>query len=152
MAGLWSHGLHQARASLRHASGWVALVLLLLTADCSELAQPSEAAPPSAQPPYVSLAASHLQSVLKDRASYDGFEISGLRWVDSIKGRSWLTCVHFKDHGHLRTYAIFIQNGAVIDARFAVETDACEGQTYTQFDLVTGTLGRPTAPVQPALY
>jgi hypothetical protein len=130
-----------------------ALVLLLLALPgCSELAQPSEAAPPSTPPPYVSLAASHLQSVLKDRASYDGFEISGLRWVDTIKGQSWLACVHFKDHGHLRTYAIFIQNNAVVDARYAVETDACEAQTYTQFDLVTGTLGRPTAPVQPALY
>ena len=152
MAGLWSHSMHQVRSSLRHAMRRAALVLLLVTPGCSELAQPSEAPPPSAPPPYVSLAASHLQSVLKDRASFDGFEISGLRWVDTIKGRSWLACVHFKDHGHLRTYAIFIQNNAVIDARYAVETDACEAQTYTQFDLVTGTLGRPTAPMQPALY
>jgi hypothetical protein len=145
--------MHQARTSLRHAMRRAALAAALMALlGCSELAQPSEAAPPSAQPPYVSLAASHLQSVLKDRASYDSFEISGLRWVDTIKGRSWLACVHFKDHGHLRTYAIFIQNNAVIDARYAVETDACEAQTYTQFDLVTGTLGRPTAPTQPALY
>lgn len=137
---------------MRRAMPRAAIVLLLMAPGCSELAQPSEAVTPSAQPPYVSLAASHLQSVLKDRASYDGFEISSLRWVDTIKGRSWLACVHFKDHGHLRTYAIFIQNNAVADARYAVETDACEVQTYTQFDLVTGTLGRPTAPVQPALY
>lgn len=137
---------------MRHARRRAALAFLLMIPGCSELTQPSEAVPPSTPPPYVSLAASHLQSVLNDRASYDGFEISGLRWTDSIKGRSWLACVHFKDHGHLRTYAIFIQNNAVVDARYAVETDACEVQTYTQFDLVTGTLGRPTAPVQPALY
>jgi hypothetical protein len=129
------------------------LVLLLATLPaCGELAQSSEAPPPSAQPPYVSLAATHLQSVLKDRASYDAFEISGLRWVHSLKGWTWLACVHFHDHGHLRSYAIFIQDNAIVDGRLAVETDACESQTYTQFDLVTGALGRPTAPVQPALY
>jgi hypothetical protein len=69
-----------------------------------------------------------------------------------IRGWTWLACVHFRDHGHLRSYALFIQDNAVIDGRFAVETDACNSQTYTQFDLVTGVLGRPTAPVQPSLY
>ena len=54
--------------------------------------------------------------------------------------------------GVLRSYAVLIQDNAVVDARYAVETDSCEAQSYTQFDLVTGVLGRPTAPVQPALY
>jgi hypothetical protein len=126
--------------------------MLVILPACSELAQPSDAMPSGAEPPYVSLAAKHLQSVLKDRASYDAFEISGLRWVHTIRGWSWLACVHFRDHGHLRSYALFIQDNAVADGRFAVETDACDSQTYTQFDVVTGTLGRPTAPVQPSLY
>jgi hypothetical protein len=39
-----------------------------------------------------------------------------------------------------------------VDARYAVETDGCEAQAYMQFDLLTGKLGRPTAPVQPPLY
>ena len=100
----------------------------------------------------MSLSAKYLQSVLKDVRAYDGFEISGLRWVTTIKGWSWLACVRFHDHGHTRIYAIFIQDGAVSDARYAVETDSCEAQTYTQFDLVSGELGRPTAPMQPPLY
>jgi hypothetical protein len=130
-----------------------ALVLLLLRLPCcSELAQPSEALPPDAQPPYASLAAKHLQSVLKDRASYDQFEISGLRWVHSVKGWDWLACVHFHDREHLRTYAIFIQDDAVVDGRYAVETDACEAQAFTPFDIISGVLGRPTAPAQPPLY
>ena len=54
--------------------------------------------------------------------------------------------------GHLRSYALFIQDSAIADGRYAVETDACESQTYTQFDVATGVLGRPTAPTQPALY
>jgi hypothetical protein len=150
VAALWS-GARIPYA--RRAICRVVLVLTLVTLPaCSELAQSGEAAPPPAQPPFVSLAAQHLQSVLKDRASYDDFEISGLRWVHSISGWSWLACVHFHDHGHLRSYALFIQDNAVTDSRYAVETDACEAQTYTPFDLVTGVLGRPTAPVQPALY
>jgi hypothetical protein len=127
------------------------LVLIALPA-CSELAQPSEARPPDAPPPHAALAAKHLQSVLKDRAAYEGFEISGLRWVHSVTGWDWLACVHFRDRGHLRTYALFIQSNVVIDGRYAVETDACESQTYQPFDLVTGLLGRPTTPVQPPLY
>jgi len=128
-------------------------VSLVVLPGCSELAQPSQAAAaPPAPPPYVSLTANYLLSALKDRAAYSDFEISGLRWVDSIKGWTWLACVHFWDHGHLRSYAIFIQDNAVVDARYAVETDRCETQTYTPFDLVTGELGRPTAPVQPPLY
>jgi hypothetical protein len=172
MAGLWSghriasieHDLFgkpvptfpdhaHARTSLRGAIRRGALVLMLVTLPaCTELAQPSDTMPPGAEPPYVSLAAKYLQSVFKDRASYDAFEISGLRWVHSIKGWSWLTCVHFHDHGHLRSYALFIQENAVVDGRYTVETDACETQTFTQFDVATGVLGRPTAPTQPPLY
>jgi hypothetical protein len=120
-------------------------------AGCSELAGPTDVMPP-AEPPYVSLAANYLQSALKDQAAYDDFQITGVRWTHAIRGWSFVTCVHFHDHGHLRSYALFIQNNIVIDARYAVETDGCESQTYTQFDLLTGKLGRPTAPMQPPLY
>jgi hypothetical protein len=126
--------------------------MLIALPGCSEIALSNNAMPPGAEPAYVSLAAKYLQSVLSDVRSYDGFEISGLRWVNTVKGWNWLACVRFHDHGHLRIYAIFIQNDAVNDARYAVETDTCEVQTYTQFDLISGELGRPTAPVQPPLY
>lgn len=153
VAGPWS-GRIRGSQTLWQRSRRVALALLLLGSPaCSELAQPSQAAsPPPTQPPYVSLAAQYLLSAFKDRSAYGGFEISGLRWVASLKGWAWLACAHFQDHGHLRTYAIFIQDNAVVDGRYAVETDTCETQTYTPFDLVTGQLGRPTAPVQPPLY
>jgi hypothetical protein len=72
--------------------------------------------------------------------------------VQALKGWSWLTCVHFVDHGRLRTCALFIQNGDVIDGRYAVQSDSCGSQSYTPVDLVTGVLGRPTAPRLPALY
>jgi hypothetical protein len=147
---------HPANCIPRWTAFVAALWLLVLLPACSELAQSSDATtqtlPPPAPPPYAALAAKHLQSAFKDRSPYDGFEISNVRWVLANGGRSWLTCVHFRDRGHPRSYAIFIQNNIVVDARYAVETDDCEKQAYTQFDLMTGELGRPTVPTQAPLY
>lgn len=151
MAGLWSGLLF--RTFWAGFAGRRTLALALLTlASCGELAQTSEATPPGPEPPYVPLVANHLRTVLVNRSFYDGFEISGLRWVHSIGGWNWLACVHFRDHGRPRSYALFIQRDTVVDARYAVETDTCESQTYTQFDLMSGVIGRPTAPVQPPIY
>ena len=126
---------------------------LLMSPGYAQIAQPSEGAtPPAEQPAYAALAAKYFSETMADRLSFENFEISELRWVHGLKGWSWLACVHFVDHGHLRTYALFIQNNAVIDARYAVQVDSCGSQSYTPFDVVTGVLGRPTAPRQPALY
>ena len=75
---------------------------------------------------------------MRNRPAFEGFEISGLRWVHSLKGWSWLACVHFLDHGHLRTYALFLQNDVVVEGRYAVQSDSCAAQSYTSFDIVTG--------------
>ena len=118
------------------------LALMLLTSPgCAQIAQPSEGAtPPAVQPAYAALAAKYFSETMADRLSFENFKISEL------------PCAHFVDHGHLRAYALFIQNNAVIDARYAVQVDSCGSQSYTPFDVVTGMLGRPTAPRQPALY
>ena len=153
VAGLWSlFPIRGIVISLWNATSRpVCALTLVLLPGCAQLAQPGETPPPT-QPAYASLASQYLASAMTDRASYEDFEISGLRWVHSFKGWSWLACVHFTDHGRVRTYAIFIQNDAVVDGRYAVETDSCAAQTYTPFDVITGTLGRPTAPRQPPLY
>ncbi|MBO0715890.1 MAG: hypothetical protein J2P55_00960 [Rhizobiales bacterium] len=131
--------------------GRTVLALILLTSPaCPQIAQPSEA--PAQQPAYAALAAKYFSETMADRVSFENFEISALRWVHGFKGWSWLACVHFVDHGHLRTYSLFIQNDVVVDARYAVQLDSCGSQSYTPFDVVTGVLGRPTAPRQPALY
>ena len=128
-------------------------LMLLGSSACTQLAQPSEAAtPPTEQPAYAAVAAKYFASTMADRASFENFEISGLRWVHGLKGWSWLACVHFLDRGHLRTYALFLQNDAVIDGRYAVQSDSCGSRSYTPFDVVTGVLGQPTPPRQPALY
>src|ERR1700757_5527599 len=109
-------------------------VILLAAPGRTQTAQPGEAAaPPAEQPAYASVAAKYFSSTMADRTSFENFEISGLRWVHGLKGWSWLACVHFVDHSHLRTYALFIQNDAVIDARYAVQLDSCGSQSYTPF-------------------
>jgi hypothetical protein len=146
--------------AFRRAALWAVLALMpLALPGCSQLVLPNNAEPVGSQPPYASMAAKYLQSSLKDTTVYDGFEISAARWVSTIKGWSWLTCVRFDDHGHKRIYAIFIQNDPasangfmISDAHYAVATDSCEAQAYTPFDLISGALGRPTAPVQQPLY
>ena len=136
-------------------AAWRAVLALILLASpgCTQIALPGEAAAaPAEQPAYAAIAAKYFSSTMADRASFEDFQISELRWVHGLKGWSWLACVHFVDHGHLRTYALFLQNDAVIDGRYAVQSDSCGSQSYTPFDIVTGVLGRPTAPRPPALY
>ncbi len=57
---------------------------------------------------YREVASARLKSVLKNYDTYDTFEISDPRWVHSIKGRNWLTCVRFRDKDRMRSYALFI--------------------------------------------
>jgi len=155
MAGLWCLDRMRITDQLfGHAARRALLAsMLAAAAGCAELARPSEAAtPPAEQPPYAALAAKYISSTMRDRPAFEGFEISGLRWVHSLKGWSWLACVHFLDHGHLRTYALFMQNDVVVEGRYAVQSDSCAAQSYTPFDIVTGVLGRPTAPELRALY
>ncbi len=119
--------LHVARAGL--------LLALLLLSGCSELALPNEEMPTAgADPSYLNVVAYYLKSVFKDQAYYDAFEISAFRWVHSLKGWSWLTCVRFQDRGHPRIYAVFVRDGRVVDGRYAVQTDACDTQTYVLFE------------------
>ena len=66
-------------------------------------------------PAYNKLVAKHIKDTFKDYASYDAFEISEYRWVHSIKGWSWLTCVRFQDKGRRLTYALFIKQKEIID-------------------------------------
>lgn len=125
------------------------LFALLLLSGCSDLALPNEATPPTnADPSYLNVVAYHLKSVFKDQAYYDAFEISPFRWVHSLKGWSWLACVRFQDRGHPRIYAVFVKDGQALYSRYAVQTDACDAETYVLFDAMRG--GRPG--IQSPLY
>jgi hypothetical protein len=117
--------------SVQQAACAALLLALLLLPGCSELALPSEEMPAAgADPSYVNIVAHHLKTLFKNQASYDAFEISPFRWVHSLKGWAWLTCVRFQDQGHPRVYSVFLKDGRVVDGRYAVVTDACDEQSY----------------------
>jgi hypothetical protein len=90
-------------------------------------------------PSYREVIAGYLKDTFKDRSSYEAFEISTPRWVHSLQGWKWLTCVRFSDHGHRRTYVLFLDGNKVSDdSRYAVQTDQCDTQAYTIFEQMGG--------------
>jgi hypothetical protein len=130
---------HGSPWSLRHAAWTVLLVattgLSAVLAGCSGLAANNGEVPATGPDlSYREVIASHLKKTFKNYSTYDSFEISDPRWVHSMKGWNWLTCVRFQDHGHLRIYAVFLNGEKIIDDRYAVQTDNCDLQTYVPFE------------------
>jgi len=133
---------------LQHATQRVALALVLL-AGCSSLAEPQPGAPTAAlNADYRSMIATHLKSIFAKSPLTGPAEISNPRWVLANRGWSWQVCVRFQDRGHQRTYALFFKGSEFLDERYAVLTDACAAQTYSEFDLGSG-LMRPGAVGDP---
>jgi hypothetical protein len=118
------------------------LVVLLLLAGCSSLAMEQQEAQdtPAAgvDPAYDKFVAAHLKKTFKDLSSFDSFEISQARWLQSSKGWAWLACVRFTDRGHQRNYAVYFKDSQLIDSRYAVQSDGCSGLSYAPLDLGTG--------------
>jgi hypothetical protein len=112
------------------------LFLPLTLLGCSGVALTQTDAPASAPNPaaFHKIIGDYLKELFKDIAAYESFEISDARWVHTVKGWSWLSCVRFQERGHVRTYAVFIQTDKVVDSRYAVTTDGCGEQTYAPFD------------------
>jgi hypothetical protein len=121
------------------------LLLPLALLGCSGVALTQTDAPASALNPatFHKIIGDHLKGSFKEIATYESFEISDARWVHTVKGWSWLSCVRFQERSHLRTYAVFIQTDKVTDSRYAVTTDGCGEQTYTQFDDIPVTVKPP---------
>jgi hypothetical protein len=119
---------------------WAALLLAAVAlsgclAGCSGIAATNEdIAAMGPDPSSREVIAAHLKAIFKNYASYDAFEISDPRWVHSIKGWNWLTCVRFQDRGHLRIYALFLNANKIVDDRYSVQTDNCDTQTYVPFE------------------
>jgi hypothetical protein len=135
--GRWSVQRGVCAALVLAAIGWSGSL-----AGCSGFAAPNDEVPPSApDPSFREVIAGYLKSVLKNYSTYQSFEISDPRWVHSMKGWNWLTCVRFQDRGRVRTYAVFLNNNnKVADDRFAVQTDNCDAQTYYVFERMYGGL------------
>lgn len=120
--------------SLWHAA-WAALLLMAATVTgCDQLTSTNGGMPEAGpDPSYRDVIASYLKDNFKDYTSYEAFEISAPRWVYAFQGWNWLTCVRFSDHGHSRTYALFLDGNTITSSRYAVQTDQCDMQAYTGF-------------------
>jgi hypothetical protein len=118
----------------RVITGWALLLGFALMSGCSNTASAGEEMPASEpDPAYNDVVARYIKETFKDHATYQAYEISTFRWVHSLKGWAWITCVRFQDQGHPRTYAVFVQESKVVDSRYAVQTDACNAQAYGPF-------------------
>jgi len=148
---LSARGAHRASAHPRAARRRFApLLTLVVLTGCSTAALPrQDLREPEPQANYLALISNYLRTQLKDVTSYDSFELSNPRWVHAATGWSVMSCVRFNDRGHTRSYAMFIQQNAVADARYAVQTDSCSSMTYTPFDPNSGTIGRSPMGLSP---
>jgi len=117
----------------RHA----ALLLGLALTACGSLA--TEVAPTAAlNPNYRAVIAKRLRVTFRKMPMSEPIEITEPRWVQTNKGWGWMLCVHFQDRGHQRTYVVILDRNEFVDERYAVQTDACDAQTYSAFDLESG--------------
>jgi hypothetical protein len=106
---------------------------------CNQIQSTNGATPESGPAPsYRDIIAGHLKDTFKDYPSYEAFEISTPRWVHSLKGWNWITCVRFSDSGRRRTNALLLDGDAVVDSGYAVQTDQCDMQAYTMFEQMAG--------------
>ncbi|MGH6672854.1 MAG: hypothetical protein ACRECE_13055 [Xanthobacteraceae bacterium] len=112
---------------------------------------PENAAQPSPPADYGRLISNALKK-FKDLSAYSGFQISALRWVHTTAGWSWLACARYNDRGRRVFYSFFINNNAIVNARYDVGTDQCPAQQYVPFDVNGGTVGSPSLTSQSPLY
>jgi len=141
------------RVRSKHAAWRAVLLSALVMSGCAGVTLPVAQAPQSGPDSgYGKTVGKRLKETFKSLTPYDSIEISELRWVHALKGWSWLACIHFQDRGHRRTYAIFFNGNAILDARFAVQADACDATNYAPFDPDTGAIGPGAVRDQSPLY
>jgi hypothetical protein len=143
------------RAKQAHARSCVLRVAALLgatviLAQCAAV-PPDDPAQPVPPADYGKIAADALKK-FKDFSGYTDFQISAPRWVHAATGWSWLTCVRYNDRGRRVFYSFFIDNNAIVNARYDVRTDQCTAQQYVPLDVNSGTIGSPGSIVQSPLY
>jgi hypothetical protein len=126
------------------------LAAVIVLAACASV--PVENSTESSPPANYGKAIAEALRKFKDFSTYRNFQISGLRWVHASTGWSWLVCVRYDDRGPARFYAFFLDDHAIVNARYDVRIDQCPAQQYVPFDVTTGTVGAPTPVTQQPIY
>jgi hypothetical protein len=114
----------------------VAAAMMLSGCSASELVQNWSNAPVSdlSEPNYRRIVAESVKALFPN-GRVDDMEISGVRLVDHMKGQVWRTCLKLGAHDKPQQYAIFIQNGKIVDSRASIIIDQCGKEAYEPFDL-----------------
>jgi hypothetical protein len=129
------------------------LLALAVLAGCSDMALPKDnPAPAAPDPSYGKIVADRLKSTFKALPPTAAVEISQPRRTHTVTGSNWVTCVHFQDQGRRRTYALFLNGSAIVDARYAVQTDGCDSVSYSALDLASGAVTSATSGEQGPIY
>jgi hypothetical protein len=118
------------------------LVVALAVGGCSggEIVQnwaPPASAPEMAPPNHRRIVADNIKVIFPAQTSLGDVEISGVRAVDHLKGPAWVTCLKVVVRGTPQHYAVFIQDGKVIDWRGGIVIDQCHKETYTPLETAT---------------
>ncbi len=114
----------------------LATALVLGGCSTSDFAQslPGEPIADLSQPNYRRIITENIRSIFPKEPP-GNMEISGLRMVDHLKGRAWMTCLKIDARGNPQLYAIFIQDNKVIDSRASILMDQCQRESYGPFEL-----------------
>jgi hypothetical protein len=86
------------------------------------------------EPNYRQIIADNIGSVFPSPAALAPLEISGVWRTNHFKGPAWITCLRIHADSVPQEYAIFIQDGKIIDQRAGVAIDRCKQQAYQSFE------------------
>lgn len=124
------------------------LAASLAIAHCSTV--PPESSAQQAAPANYGVLVSNVLKGFNGFSGYSNFAISGLRWVHTTSGWSWLVCVRYDDRGRQLYYSFFIIDNSIVAARYDVRTDQCRAQQYLPLNAATGAIDAPSASPQPS--
>jgi hypothetical protein len=125
---------------------------LIALANCSRIVADVDVPGPAGAVDDRTLIASYFRALFTDYAFYRGYEISNPRMVDSMLGRTSVTCLRFQANGVRRTYVFFIKNNKIVSARYDVQTDGCGAQSYAPFVMLTGSENLSFPAAQHPIY
>ena len=118
---------------------FLAIILLAgLTAACSATLPSTELTPASAVPPadYRKIISTGIPATIARQA-----QVSELQKTDGAQLGDWVACLKSDKKPNDGLFAVFIENGKIVDFRRSVVTDRCESAIYSP-------LAPPAPPVK----
>jgi hypothetical protein len=86
------------------------------------------------EPNYRRIVAESIGGIFTDAGSLGALEISEIWRANHLKGPVWATCLKIHADSAPQEYAIFIQDGKIVDQRVGVALDHCKQQAYEKFE------------------